>query len=99
MSAGVTLLQDTLESILAVASEVMEECAPDPGNTRLERLSRYLVASLGDVRVAEPATVGYYVVSGERVPCVWVGWSELNPDEARQAAASMLRAVDEIENG
>jgi hypothetical protein len=44
-TADITI--DTLDAVLEIAAEVMQECAPDPGNTRLERLSRYIVTQLG----------------------------------------------------
>ena len=38
---------DRLDDILDIAAEVVYETAPDPGTTRLERLARYVVMTLG----------------------------------------------------
>lgn len=38
---------DSLDDVLDVAAEVLRENADDPGNTRIERLARWVVANLG----------------------------------------------------
>lgn len=41
------IVVDRLDAVLEIATEVVGECAPDPGQTRLERMARWLCYNLG----------------------------------------------------
>lgn len=49
---------DGLEAILDVAVDVVRDYAPGPGHTRIERLARYVLYTLGNVAPSESRSEG-----------------------------------------
>ncbi len=58
---------DRLDGALDVAASVLRDYGPDPGNTRIERLARYVSLNLGDEPcLAQAGAVTHWVVSFPR---------------------------------
>lgn len=97
---------DGVDAILALAAEVIDEYGADPGDSRIERLARFIVGRLGVPLPSE-------VPAPHRVTCLLPQAPEgrqsqhfvlvptpdyLEPDEARAFAAEILRVADSVEN-
>ena len=96
---------DGVDAILALAAEVINEFGSDPGDTRIERLARFVVGRLG-------APLPSSIDAPHRVTCllpqapagnqaqhfVLIPPTDyLEPDEARAFAAEILRVADSVE--
>lgn len=92
---------DDVDTILEVAGEVLVENAPDPGDTRIERLARWVVANLDAIVTMQRA--GAYTLFttsrvravrlGERILLDLSGRKEFSPGEAQEVATALLRAA------
>lgn len=95
---------DSVEEVLTIAAEVVVENAPDPGNTRIERLSRWVIDIAGSVwthdlvrsgKLAMLSGEGWdVVVAGELVRVDMVAPGSVSPSGARAIAAALLRAAE-----
>lgn len=90
------LTTDTVTSIQDLAAEVLQEYAPDHGNTRIERLARWVVFNLSpdlqDEGVDEPyvsvtSDVFVHRDANKVLLCYDI---ELRPDQARELATALL---------
>ena len=93
---------DTIDDILDIAGEVIEEHAPDPGLTRIERLARWIAASVdpavtgqsvGQMAVFRTSRV-HVIRSSDRVTLDLSGRTNYSAEEAREIAAALLRAAE-----
>lgn len=102
------LHDDTVDSILDVAGEVVLDHAPDPGNTRIERLARWVVSSVdATVTGTSVGGLGIYRTSRERVARAGTrigidlgdgrALREYTVVQARELAAALLRAAHDAE--
>jgi hypothetical protein len=93
---------DTLQEIVDVACEIVIENAPDPRDTRVERMARWVVQHLGHPRIMTvdpPRLVG--VIDAVTSEPTWYVCPVLNtnytPEQAREVAAMLLEAADAAE--
>lgn len=95
-------VSDTLNSVLDVAVEVLAEYAGIPGNTRIERLARFVAEHLGGEPYG-PNARGYF--SRSEVAGVWCcgtqvgfrGEGVVDPDVARELGLALFRAAEVAE--
>ncbi len=93
---------DSLDDVLSVAAEIQYEYGLCQGNTRIERLARYLALNLGEVQergydapqvTAECSVPEQFMVG---VPPSWLNRYH-TPTEARMLAAMLVRAAERAE--
>lgn len=94
---------DTLDEILTVASEVIDENAMDSHLTRIERMAQWIARNVGGEPDATPSLVRRSV-EVVAVPAddivVWRGTMAhfaMTPAEAREFAVALLRAAEAVE--
>jgi hypothetical protein len=94
---------DTLDEILNVAAEVIDENAMDSGHTRIERLAQWVAKNVGGEPDATPSSTRRSVdVSGSFLQgiVIWRGTMShfsMTPAEAREFAVALLRAAEAAE--
>lgn len=95
---------DTLDAVLSIAAEVIDENSPDPQGTRIERLAQWLAKNVGGEPDAVPSLVRRLT---EIIPVpandvvVWRGVMShfaMTPNEAREFAVALLRAAEGVES-
>jgi hypothetical protein len=90
---------DSLDQVLNVAGEVLAENGAAPGDTRIERMARFIAFNLGG-RPYGALRSGRFDVS--EVLAVWQtggligfdGTATVEPDTARAAMVALLRAAE-----
>jgi hypothetical protein len=101
------LLHDRLDAVLDIAVTVLADYAPDFGNTRLERMARYLMLNLGGEPTLEKAGA-LARFSGDEVEVLRAGEhiavhvdglrAGRTPEQARALAVMLLRAAELAES-
>ena len=99
---------DSLNDILDVAASVLADYGTTAGNTRIERLARYLVGTLGgepdmptrrlgatDVQF-NPSDAAAVWTEGPLVGVLASG--SLEPDQARAVVVALVRAIETAED-
>ncbi len=90
---------DGVDSILDVAVEVLGEYAPDSGNTRIERMARWILLNVGGI----PTKMHFPIAEVRNAPAA--SMVQVSDDhvagysahDARLLASMLLRAADRAE--
>lgn len=95
---------DSLDAVLDVACEVIAEYGPVPGNSRIERMARYLVYTLAEPGVTRESAGALVKLSASDFSAVRAAGSiafntagRLDASGARQLAQAMVRLSEEAE--
>jgi hypothetical protein len=100
------LVSDDVDSMLALAGEVLLDHAPDPGNTRIERFARWVLENIDPTIVSNSGTIlrasrGSVLLSRHGALVLadrdqkFGHWSAL---ELRELATALLRAAHRVES-
>jgi len=102
---------DNLDTVLDLAGSVLIENAPDPGNTRLERLARFIVSNLGgEPSCTKSGQVENYWIGpptlNSQIKVLRVGevfglgstdeFIKLNTNDAREVIVALLRILESV---
>lgn len=91
----------TLDEVLDLASEIIDENAPDPQGTRLERLAGWISKNVGCEPDTSRLTTPRLEVDFYRDVVVWRASQAhfaMTPEEARVVAVALLRAAEAAES-